>query len=148
MKDVLTPCRDVLGVTAPSVGRCLHRNLFGLGTPAILDAVALGLLALVVGPLTSGDDVGLPIVDIVSVVVVISVICVPTPARWLERGFGYPVGALCNLLNDATLNGGNVRDLVESVYGEVGRGVRLETVGRQFPKIVTTTISEHGAEGR
>ena len=71
--------REVLAVFPVGGGRFLWIYSIVLASLSILDAIALGLLAVVVGPIASGEPVDLPVVgqlDAVGVVWVILLICV------------------------------------------------------------------------
>ncbi|MDX2026924.1 MAG: ABC transporter ATP-binding protein, partial [Microcella sp.] len=79
MKSVLRLYRDVVAVFPLGGARFLNLYSWLLASLAIFDAAALGLLAAVIGPITTGSPVTLPLVgtlDSMGVVWVILVICV------------------------------------------------------------------------
>lgn len=79
MKAVLALYRDVVAVFPLGGGRFLRLYSWLLASLAIFDAVALGLLAIVIGPIASGQPLTLPIfgeLDSLGVIWVILVICI------------------------------------------------------------------------
>ncbi|MBX3116196.1 MAG: ABC transporter ATP-binding protein [Cryobacterium sp.] len=79
MKAVLTLYRDVVAVFPKGGARFLRTYSWLLASLAVLDAAALGLLAVVIGPVAAGKPLVLPIlgeIDAYGVVWVIVVICV------------------------------------------------------------------------
>ncbi|MBL3687799.1 ABC transporter ATP-binding protein [Leucobacter zeae] len=99
MKDLLRLYRRLLGALPRSAQRFLKFYSTSLGALAIFDAAALGLLALIIAPLSTEDDVVLPLIgrlDTTGVVWAIVVICLfmITKAagsvallRWATKGF-------------------------------------------------------------
>ncbi len=84
VKSVLRLYRDVVSVFPLGGARFLNLYSWLLASLAIFDAGALGLLAAVIGPVTSGTPVTLPLVgtlDSMGVVWVILVICVLMVAK-------------------------------------------------------------------
>lgn len=78
MKIVLPLYRDLLRALPPAARRFLYLYATILASLAIFDAAALGLLALVIGPLSVGREVTLPLIgtlDFVGVIWAIVVIC-------------------------------------------------------------------------
>ena len=77
--SVLALYREVLAVFPAGGGRFLWVYSIFLASLSVLDAIALGLLAVVIGPLTTGEPVTLPVVgelDTAGVIWVILLICV------------------------------------------------------------------------
>ena len=62
MRDLIALYRELLEVYPPGARRFLHRYAAWLGVLAIFDAAALGLLAIVVGPVATGNPVSLPFI--------------------------------------------------------------------------------------
>lgn len=84
VKSVLRLYRDVVAVFPLGGARFLNLYSWLLASLAIFDAAALGLLAAVIGPITTGSPVTLPLVgtlDSMGVVWVILVICVLMVAK-------------------------------------------------------------------
>lgn len=79
MKNLLSLYRDVVAVFPKGGARFLRTYSWLLASLAVLDAAALGLLAVVIGPVAAGKPLVLPIlgeIDAYGVVWVIVVICV------------------------------------------------------------------------
>ncbi len=78
MKQVLALYRDVVAILPLGGGRFVWTYSWLLASLALFDAAALGLLAVVIGPVSLGSTVALPLVgelDTVGIVWVILVIC-------------------------------------------------------------------------
>lgn len=78
MKSVWTQLGEVLAVLPPGARRYLIRYATLLGLLSILDATALGLLAVIVSPVVSGKQPVLPVigaVDSLGVVILLGVVC-------------------------------------------------------------------------
>lgn len=78
VKSVLALYRDVVAVFPPGGKRFLNLYSWLLASLAIFDAAALGLLALVVGPIAAGGNVVLPVlgeIDSTGVIWLILLIC-------------------------------------------------------------------------
>jgi len=86
VKALLAVYRDLLGVLPTGAKRFISTYSVLLSMLALLDAASLGLLALVVSPLSAGKDVTLPVVGTLSdagVLVTIAVICLLTISKGL-----------------------------------------------------------------
>ena len=78
MKLVFSLYREVLSVLPPDARRFIHIYSWLLASLAIFDAAALGLLAVVIGPLAVGAPVVLPVfgeLDFTGVIVALLIIC-------------------------------------------------------------------------
>lgn len=62
MRDLIALYRELLDAYPPGARRFLNRYAFTLSALAIFDAAALGLLALVAGPVASNSTVSLPLI--------------------------------------------------------------------------------------
>lgn len=79
VKAVLGLYRDVVAAFPPGGARFLRVYSWLLASLAIFDAAALGLLAIVIGPIASGQPLSLPVfgeIDSLGVVWIILVICI------------------------------------------------------------------------
>lgn len=84
MRAVLALYRDIVAVFPQGGARFLNLYSCMLASLAVFDAVALGLLAVVIGPIASGQPVLLPVVgeiDSYGVIWVILVICILMVAK-------------------------------------------------------------------
>lgn len=78
MKSVIALYREVLSVLPDEARRFLHLYMWLLASLALFDAAALGLLAVVIGPLSVGEPVRLPVfgeLDFGGVIIAMLVIC-------------------------------------------------------------------------
>ncbi|PKQ17913.1 MAG: ABC transporter ATP-binding protein [Actinobacteria bacterium HGW-Actinobacteria-8] len=77
MRDLIALYRELLDAYPPGARHFLNRYAATLGALAVFDAAALGLLALVIGPVASGYPVSLPIIgEIGDVGVLIAMGCI------------------------------------------------------------------------
>jgi len=77
VRDLIGLYRELLKVYPPGARHFLHRYATTLGLLAIFDAAALALLALVIGPVASGNPVSLPLIgEIGDVGVLIAMSCI------------------------------------------------------------------------
>lgn len=77
MRDLIALYRELLDAYPPGARRFLNRYGATLGALAVFDAAALALLALVIGPLASGDTVTLPVIgEIGDAGVLITIACI------------------------------------------------------------------------
>lgn len=98
MKPVLKLYRELLSVLPAGGGRFIWKYSWLLASLAVFDGIALGLLALILGPLATGGDLTLPGVGVVSdtgMVWMIVIICVVLITKsilaaaltwWMTRG--------------------------------------------------------------
>src|SRR5687768_14085807 len=78
MKSVWLLHREVLAVLPPNARRFLTVYSVLLGLLSILDGLALGLLALVLAPIVSGNDLTVPVlgtIDQTGQIVLLGVVC-------------------------------------------------------------------------
>lgn len=78
MKSVIRSLRSILAVLPPAARRFLAFYSVALGLLSILDAAALGLLAVIITPLVSNTKVSLPVigeVDSVGLLVLLGLVC-------------------------------------------------------------------------
>jgi ABC-type multidrug transport system fused ATPase/permease subunit len=78
VRFVFRLCREVLSILPTGARRFINVYAWTLASLAVFDAAALGLLALVIGPLSAGQTVTLPIIgelEVVGVIWVIVAIC-------------------------------------------------------------------------
>lgn len=66
MKSIWRLLQEILGILPPGARRFLITYSVILGLLSVLDGAALGLLAIVIGPLVTGDPVTLPVIGIVA----------------------------------------------------------------------------------
>lgn len=86
MKSVIALYREVTSVLPPEARRFIATYSWLLASLAIFDAAALGLLALVIGPLAAGTPVRLPLIgelDGMGVIIAILLICAMMIAKGL-----------------------------------------------------------------
>lgn len=79
MRQVWGLYKEALAALSPSAKNFLLIYAFALGILAMVDAVALGLLALLVAPVAVGEQVSLPIIgelDMTGLMIAIGVLCV------------------------------------------------------------------------
>lgn len=77
MRDLIALYRELLDAYPTGARRFLNRYGATLGALAVFDAAALGLLALVIGPVASGNPVSLPVVgEIGETGVLIAISCI------------------------------------------------------------------------
>lgn len=78
MKKAWTLYREILSVLPAKAQRFLIRYSISLSLVSTLDAVALGLLAVAIGPIVSGDDPTFPVIGTVTsdgILIVLGLIC-------------------------------------------------------------------------
>jgi len=77
LRDLIALYRELLDVYPPGARRFLHQYATWLGVLAIFDAAALGLLAIVVGPVATNNTVSLPLIgEINDTGVLIAMACI------------------------------------------------------------------------
>lgn len=90
MKDLYQLYRRVLGILPQNARRFLGLYAFLLGALALFDIAALGLLALIIAPISTGAEVSLPyigVLDVPGIVWTIGVICLLMIAKGVSSVF-------------------------------------------------------------